>query len=150
MSSAPISPLGDRVLVEKIERSEETRSGIILPKNAEGGEGSIGMVIAVGPGRETDSGTVITPKVSVGQKVIFSWGDKVEVGGKEYHLISEGSLLGVVDDDGNGSSSQPLNMPEHSGNSPSDDGIVAGPDTGSATPDTGSATPDNDTGSFSQ
>lgn len=91
-----ITPLGDRILVEKVEKGEETRSGIILPKNAEGNESNIGTVIAVGPGRETDSGTVVKPKVSAGQKVIFSWGDKVEVGGKEYHLVSEGSVLGII------------------------------------------------------
>ena len=91
-----ITPLGDRVLLEKTERGEEMRSGIILPKSSEGGETNIGTVVAVGPGRETDTGTVIRPKVSVGQKVIFSWGEKVQVEGKEYHLVSESGLLGVL------------------------------------------------------
>ena len=92
----PITPLGDRVLVEKTEKNEETRSGIILPKSPEGNESNIGTVIAVGAGRETDTGTLIKPKVQVGQKVIFSWGEKVEVGGEEYHLVSEGSVLGIL------------------------------------------------------
>ncbi len=95
--STPITPLGDRVLVEESEAGEETRSGIILPKNQEGGEsGTIGTVIAVGEGRETDNGTVIRPKVAVGQKIIFSWGEKVEVSGKEYRIVSEGSVLGIL------------------------------------------------------
>ena len=94
--NTPITPLGDRVLIEKEGKEEETRSGIILPKNPEGGESNIGTVIAVGPGRETDSGTVIKMKVEVGQRVIFSWGEKVEVNGKEYHLVSESSLLGIL------------------------------------------------------
>ncbi len=97
--STPITPLGDRVLVEKAEKGEEVRSGIILPKNPDGGESNIGTVIAVGPGRETDNGTVIKPKVAAGQKVIFSWGEKVETGGKEYHLVSESSLLGILNND---------------------------------------------------
>ena len=92
----PVTPLGDRVLVEKIEGSEEMRSGILLPKNAEGGETNIGIVRAVGPGRETDNGTTVKPKVTVGQKVLFSWGDKVALDGKEYHLVSEGSVLGIL------------------------------------------------------
>ena len=96
--NTPITPLGDRVLVERVEKSEETRSGIILPKSSEGNDSNIGLVVAVGSGRETDSGTIIKPKVSVGQKVIFSWGDKVEIDGTEYHLISESSLLGVVEE----------------------------------------------------
>ena len=94
--STVITPLGDRVLIEKVEKGEETRSGIILPKSSEGSESNIGTVIAVGPGRETDTGTVLKPKVQVGQKVIFSWGEKVEVGGTEYHLVSESSILGVL------------------------------------------------------
>ena len=91
-----ITPLGDRVLLEKVEQNEEMRSGIILPKSPKGGDTKIGTVIAVGAGRETDTGTVIKPKVSVGQKVIFSWGEEVEVEGKEYHLVSESGLLGIL------------------------------------------------------
>ena len=94
--NAPITPLGDRVLVEKVENTEENRSGIILPKNDEGGSSNIGTVIAVGPGRENDAGRLVQPPVQVGQKVIFSWGEKVEINSKEYHLISETSLLGIL------------------------------------------------------
>ena len=36
------------------------------------------------------------PEVEVGQKVAFSWGEKIEVGGKEYHLVGESSLLGIL------------------------------------------------------
>lgn len=96
--SVPITPLGDRVLVEVVDTGEETRSGIIIPKSSEdsGGAVHIGTVVAIGPGRETDTGAVIKPKVEVGQKIAFSWGEKVEVEGKEYHLVGEGSLLGVL------------------------------------------------------
>lgn len=95
-TSVPVTPLGDRVLVEKSEGGEEVRSGILLPKSSESGDTTIGIVRAVGPGRETDNGSLIKPKVSVGQKVLFSWGDKVTVDGKEYHLVSEGSILGIL------------------------------------------------------
>lgn len=111
--NAAIKPLGDRVLVEAEEIGEETRSGIIIPKNAEEGGGavSIGTVIAVGEGRETDQGTIVKPKVAVGQKVAFSWGEKIEVGGKEYHLVGESSLLGIVQDDSGSDSSIPMGAP---------------------------------------
>ena len=95
-TNAAVTPLGDRVLIEKVEGGEEMRSGILLPKSSEGGETNIGIVRAVGPGRENDKGVLVTPKVVVGQKVLFSWGDKVTLDGKEYHLVSEGSLLGVL------------------------------------------------------
>ena len=111
--NAAIKPLGDRVLVEAEDKGEETRSGIIIPKNAEEGGGavSIGTVIAVGEGRETDKGTVVKPKVAVGQKVAFSWGEKIEVGGKEYHLVGESSLLGIVQDDSGSETSIPMGAP---------------------------------------
>ena len=96
--STPITPLGDRVLIEVTDKGEETRSGIIIPKSTEdsGGAVNIGTVVAVGPGRKTDEGGIIKPEVEVGQRVAFSWGEKIEVGGKEYHLVSESSLLGTV------------------------------------------------------
>ena len=108
--NAAIKPLGDRVLVEAEDKGEETRSGIIIPKNPEEGGGavSVGTVIAVGEGRETDTGTVIKPKVTVGQRVAFSWGEKIEVGGKEYHLVGESSLLGIVQDDSGSEGTIPM------------------------------------------
>ena len=96
--NVPITPLGDRVLVEVVDKGEETRSGIIIPKNSEDSGGAVhtGVVVAVGPGREADTGAIIKPKVEVGQKVVFSWGEKIEAGGKEYHLVGETSLLGIM------------------------------------------------------
>ena len=95
---SPITPLADRVVVKKEEQGETVRSGILLPKDSGSNEHNIGTVIAVGEGRETDSGSVIKPKVSVGQKVIFSWGDKVEINGNEYHIIGESSVLGIINE----------------------------------------------------
>lgn len=92
-----IKPLSDRVLVEHIENAEETRSGIILPKGSEDKETKLGTVIAVGPGRVTDQGVTIKPTVEVGQKVVFSWGEKIEYDRKEYFVIHEGSLLAVIE-----------------------------------------------------
>lgn len=108
--NAAIKPLGDRVLVEAEDKGEETRSGIIIPKNPEEGGGavSVGTVIAVGDGRKDEKGNLIKAQVEVGQKVAFSWGEKIEVGGKEYHLVGESSLLGIVQDDGGSDSSIPM------------------------------------------
>ena len=91
----PLQPLSDRVLVEKIKKEEQTASGIIVPhKETEGTH--VGVVIAIGPGRETDEGKMIKAPVSVGQKILFSWGEKVELHGKEYVIVSESQILGVV------------------------------------------------------
>lgn len=96
--STPITPLGDRVLVEVVDKGEETRSGIIIPKDSEESSGSVnvGIVVAVGPGRKADDGAIIKPEVEVGQRVAFSWGEKIETGGKEYHLVGESNLLGIM------------------------------------------------------
>lgn len=96
--SVPITPLGDRVLVEVSKKSEETRSGIIIPKSSEESSGAvnIGIVVAVGPGRKTDEGAIIKPEVEIGQRIAFSWGEKIEIDGTEYHLVSESSLLGIM------------------------------------------------------
>lgn len=91
-----ITPLGDRVVVEKAELAEKTYAGIVLPQSTGGNEQMIGKVIAVGEGRETESGAVIKPKVAAGQQILFSWGDKVEVDGKEYYIVSESSILGIL------------------------------------------------------
>ena len=96
-TQSPIKPLGDRVLVQKPDQVEEKRSGILLPSSTNKDGANVGVVLAVGEGRKTDNGTLIVPAVSVGQKVIFSWGERVEVDGKEYHIVSESGLLGVFE-----------------------------------------------------
>lgn len=95
--SINIKPLSDRVLIERIEGEEETKSGIIIPKGMDEKETKLGMVVAVGEGRVTEEGVTIKPTVKVGQKVIFSWGEKIEYENKEYFVIHEGSLLAVLE-----------------------------------------------------
>lgn len=87
-----IKPLNDKVLVE-LSNPSEIRSGIVLPETSEGNK--IGTVIAIGDGR-MEKGQRIPLNIEVGQKIIFSWGEKVELEGKEYHLVSEGSILGTI------------------------------------------------------
>ncbi len=92
-----IKPLGDRVLIEKQEAKEATQSGIILPESKDGGGTNIGTVIAIGEGHRNENGSITPLSVSVGQKVVFSWGEKIEIGNKEYHIVTEGSLLGIIE-----------------------------------------------------
>ncbi len=93
-----IKPLSDRIVVEKEVSQEEIKSGIILPaSNDAGGSNSIGVVVAVGPGAMKENGEITPVSVKIGDKVIFSWGDKVESGGKEYYIVSESSVLGVLE-----------------------------------------------------
>lgn len=90
-----IKPIDDRVLVEKLEENE-VHSGIVLPESAQGNN-NIGKVLAVGNGKLKDDGSRASMSVSVGQKVIFSWGEKVELNGNEYHIVSESNILAVIE-----------------------------------------------------
>ena len=99
MTGYPIKPLADRVLIEKEEEMSITNSGIVLPESAMDERSSTqkGVVVAVGEGRRTDEGKVVPMSVKMGQKVIFSWGDKVEIEDKEYYLVTEASILGIIE-----------------------------------------------------
>lgn len=91
-------PLGDRVLVE-VEPKEKTINGIIIPDTVRDGEPQIGVVIAVGDGLYTQTGTIIPMEVEVGDKVMLPQGSmsisKVKIDDKEYLLCREQELLMV-------------------------------------------------------
>ena len=92
----PITPLLDRIVIEK-ENIKESKSGIVLStSDNDTGSTYIGTVLAVGEGRRTDDGKVIPISVKVGDKVIYSWGDKVEIENKIYYLVTESSVLGII------------------------------------------------------
>ncbi len=93
-----IKPLGDRVVIEKKEKKEATVAGIILPESQSTGSGTnIGTVIATGDGAEKKDGTMRELRVKIGQTVVFSWGDKIEVDRKEYHIVNEGNILAIIE-----------------------------------------------------
>ena len=92
-----VRPLGDRVVIKKLEAEEKTKSGIVLtgtakekPQEAE--------VVAVGPGGYAD-GKEIKMEVKVGDKVLFSKyaGTEVKVDGEEYTIIKQDDILAVVE-----------------------------------------------------
>ena len=90
-------PLHDRVLVESLESEEKTAGGIIIPDTAKE-KPQEGKVIAVGPGTKTEDGKIIPMDVKVGDRVLFGkWsGTEVKVNGKEYSIMKESDIMGVV------------------------------------------------------
>lgn len=94
---ASIKPLHDRVVVERVEAEEKTASGIVLPGSATE-KPDMGVVIAVGDGKVLDSGTKIAMSVKVGDKVVFGKysGQNVKLDSKEYLIISESDIFGIV------------------------------------------------------
>jgi chaperonin GroES len=90
-------PLGDRVLVKPEAGETTTAFGIIIPDTAKE-KPETGTVVAVGPGKKSDTGATMPMSVKVGDKVMFSkYGfDEVKLAGVEYYLISETNILAIL------------------------------------------------------
>ena len=93
-----VKPLGDKLLVKRLEAEEKTTGGIILPDAAKE-KPKEGKVVAVGDGRQLDDGTRASFQVSVGDRVIFSSyaGTEIKVDGEEYLVMGEDDILAIVD-----------------------------------------------------
>ena len=100
--TSPIIPLADRVVVRQLTDDESgtaSPSGIIIPDTAKKDKPEQGVVIAVGEGKMSESGDKRMPMtVKVGDRVVFSkFGyDEVKVDDKEYFIVGEGSILGII------------------------------------------------------
>lgn len=96
-----IVPLSDRVVVRPVDNDDaaSTVSGIIIPDTVSKEKKEQGIVVAVGEGRTTDEGKTIPVKVKVGDRIIFSkYGpDEVEIDGEDYFILSESSILAVIE-----------------------------------------------------
>ncbi|HEX4709648.1 co-chaperone GroES [Phenylobacterium sp.] len=93
-------PLGDRVLVKRVEEEEKTRGGIIIPDTAKE-KPQEGEVIAVGPGARDDSGKIQPLDVKSGDRILFGkWsGTEVKLDGQDLLIMKESDILGVLDAD---------------------------------------------------
>jgi chaperonin GroES len=91
-------PLRDRVLVERIEEQEQRVGGIIIPDSARE-KPQQGRVVAVGKGRVNDKGEVFPLDVAAGDVVLFGKyaGSEIKLDGREYLILREDEILGVVE-----------------------------------------------------
>ena len=91
-------PLGDRVLVRRVEEEEKTKGGIIIPDSAKE-KPQEGEVIAVGPGGRDDSGKIQPLDVKVGDRILFGkWsGTEVKLDGEDLMIMKESDILGILD-----------------------------------------------------
>lgn len=92
-----LKPLGDRVVIKKVEAEETTKSGIVLPGAAKE-KPQMAEVVAVGPGGMVD-GKEVKMELKVGDKVIFSKysGNEVKLDGEEYTILKQDDILAIVE-----------------------------------------------------
>lgn len=98
-SAIGIQPLGEKVLIRPFteeEMAKKSAFGIILPDSSAKDKTDRGEVVAVGEGHRDDKGVMHPIRVKVGDKVLFQWGDKIEFEGKEYFLVSDSNLIGII------------------------------------------------------
>jgi chaperonin GroES len=95
--SVKIRPLGDRILVKRMEEAEQSRGGIIIPDTAKE-KPMQGQVVAVGPGRTLEDGRVQKLELKSGDKILMSKyaGTEVTIDGNEFLIMREDDVLGVV------------------------------------------------------
>ena len=92
-----LKPLGDKVVVEVIEESQTTASGIVLPDTAQE-KSQRGKGLAVGSGKVLENGERIALEVAEGDTVVFAkyGGTEVSLEGKELMVLSERDIHAIV------------------------------------------------------
>jgi chaperonin GroES len=90
-------PLGDRVLVKRVEEESKTKGGIIIPDTAKE-KPQEGEVVSVGPGARDDTGKVNALELKAGDRILFGkWsGTEVKIDGDDLIIMKESDVLGVL------------------------------------------------------
>ena len=98
--SVKVRPLHDRLIVERIEETEQRVGGIIIPDTAKE-KPQQGKVIAVGKGKVKDDGSLTALDVKAGDKVLFGKysGQEIKLDGDEVLIMREDEILGVLESD---------------------------------------------------
>ena len=92
-----LKPLSDRVVVEPAAAEEKSSGGIILPDTAQE-KPQQGTVVATGPGKVSDSGTLVEISVKDGDKILYGKysGTEVNVAGTDYIIMRESDILAIM------------------------------------------------------
>ena len=90
-------PLGDRVLVKRVEEESKTKGGIIIPDTAKE-KPQEGEVVSVGHGVRDESGKVNALELKAGDRILFGkWsGTEVKIDGDDLSIMKESDVLGVL------------------------------------------------------
>src|SRR5512142_2027936 len=95
---AELRPLGDKVLIKRVEAETKTKSGIVLPDTAKE-KPKRGKIVAVGAGKRLDNGQRVACSVKKGDEVIFTSyaGTEIKLDGEELVIMNEDDILAVVE-----------------------------------------------------
>ncbi len=98
MAKLGIRPLGDKVIIKRVEAEEVTAGGIVLPDSAKE-KPKRGLIKAIGDGKLLDSGERSQLQVKKNDEVLFTSyaGTEVKVGGDEYIIMDESDILAVLE-----------------------------------------------------
>ena len=93
-----IRPLGDRLLVKRIEEEEKSSGGIIIPDSAKE-KPQEGKVVAVGKGKMLDDGKMVPLEIKEGDRILFGKyaGTDVKLDGEEHLIMREDDVLGIIE-----------------------------------------------------
>lgn len=93
-----LKPLGNRVIIQKSEQEQTTKSGIVLTDSAKE-KSNEGTIIAVGAGRILEDGSRVAPEVNEGDNVVFQQfvGTEVKRGDETYLIVNEEDILAIIE-----------------------------------------------------
>lgn len=94
-----MNPLGDRVLITAVEKTEEIRSGLIIPDSVKE-KPQEGLIVAAGKGRLGEDGRLIPMDVKVGDKVLYGKysGTEIKIDGKTLLIMHQDDILGIIEE----------------------------------------------------
>ena len=97
MAKLNIRPLGDKVIVQRVEAEEKTAGGILLPDSAKE-KPKRGVILAIGTGRLLDDGTRSEMQVQKNDEIMFTSyaGTEIKMNGEDYMIMDESDILGIV------------------------------------------------------
>ena len=91
-------PLGERALVQIVEREETTASGIVLPDTAKE-KPQTAKVVAVGEGKLNNDGQRVSVEAAEGDVIVFAKysGTEISLDGEDYMILDADDILGIVE-----------------------------------------------------
>jgi chaperonin GroES len=97
----PFRPLHDRVLIKRIEEQVTAKGGIIIPDTAKE-KSQEGEVVALGPGKTLDDGSVLPLEVKAGDRILFGKysGAEVRIASQDYLILREDEIIGILNQNG--------------------------------------------------